>query len=313
MKKTLCFVMLCAVVLAVPLEALAKTEVKDVLSDVLVTLIEEAIKNSGTLNRKAPEGTPTGKPAPEAKTASVTKLSEAQYNEFVEICRSGSVEDFKAKLEGENISPNATYEKAMGYDFLLNIAAENSPNAKIVRFLIKDMGIDVNQYQQDDMPWPALCSAVCRQDPQLDVVRTLIKAGAEVNAVGGDDGSSVLMFAAKSGAPEVIKLLIVSGAEVNRQAGDYNFTALIAAAAGATNPENIVALLEAGADAKIKDRWGKRAIDYARENASLKGTKALKMLKEASGEEKAPAQKTTPAKKTTPKKTSGKKSTKKSK
>ena len=301
MKKSLCVVALCAVALAVPFEALAKTDMKDVLTDVGVTIIKESIKNSGTSGKKTPEETP----APREKSEPATKLSESQYNEFVEICRAGDLEDFKAKLEEGNISPNATYEKAMGYDFLLNIAAENSPNAKIVRFLIKDMGIDVNQYQQDDVPWPALFSAVCRQDPQLDVVRTLIKAGAEVNAVGGDDGSSVLMFAAKSGAPEVIKLLIVSGAEVDRQAGDYNFTALIAAAAGSTNPENIVALLEAGADAKIKDRWGKRAIDYARENASLKGTKALKMLEEASGEKKAPV------KKTAPKKTSGKESTKK--
>ncbi|MCR4818217.1 MAG: ankyrin repeat domain-containing protein [Fretibacterium sp.] len=303
MKRSLCVVTLCAAALAVPFEALAKADLKDVLTDVGVTILKEAIKNSGTAGKKTPEETS----APKEKPEPVTKLSEAQYNEFVEICRAGSVEDFKAKLEDENISPNATYEKGMGYDFLLNIAAGNSSNAKIVRFLIKDMGIDVNQYQQDDVPWPALFSAVCRQDSQLDIVRALIKAGAEVNAVGGDDGSSVLMFAAKSGVPEVIKLLIVSGAEVNRQAGDYNFTALIAAAAGSTNPENIIALLEAGADAKIKDRWGKRAIDYARENSSLKGTKALKMLEEASGQKKAPARKTTP------KKTSGKKSTKKSK
>ena len=195
MKKSLCVVALCAVALAVPFEALAKTDMKDVLTDVGVTIIKESIKNSGTSGKKTPEETQ----APREKSEPATKLSESQYNEFVEICRAGDLEDFKAKLEEGNISPNATYEKAMGYDFLLNIAAENSPNAKIVRFLIKDMGIDVNQYQQDDVPWPALFSAVCRQDPQLDVVRTLIKAGAEVNAVGGDDGSSVLMFAAKSG------------------------------------------------------------------------------------------------------------------
>ncbi|MCR4818682.1 MAG: ankyrin repeat domain-containing protein [Fretibacterium sp.] len=307
MKRILCVVTLCAAVLALPFEALAGSDLKDVLTDVGVTILREAIKNPGTAGRKMPEETQPEKELPEKKSPPVTKLSEEQYREIVEILQAGSLEDFKAKLEDENISPNATHEKGMGYDFLLNIAAAESSNPEIVRFLINDMGIDVNQYQQDDVPWPALCSAVCREDPRLDVVEALIQAGAEVNALGGDDGSSVLMFAAKSGTPEVLKLLIDSGAKVDLQIGDYNFTALIAAASGSEKPENVITLLKAGANARIRDRWGKRAVDYARQNSAFRGTKALKMLEEASGQKKVPA------KKTTSKKTGGRKSTKKSK
>ncbi|MCR5346365.1 MAG: ankyrin repeat domain-containing protein [Fretibacterium sp.] len=291
MGKKLCAVMLCAVALATPYAALAKTNLKDVLIDVGVTILKEAIKNPGTAGRKKPDETQPEKPVPKVSAAPASRLSEAQYLEFVEICRTGSVKAFKAKLRNENISPNAIYERGMGYDFLLNIAAANAPDAKIIRFLTDESEIDVNQYQ-DDVPWPALFSAACREDARPEVMAALIEAGANVNAVGGDDGSSVLMFAAKSGTPEAVQILIDSGAEVNGQYGPYKYTALTAAALGTEKPEVIVTLLKAGADAGIKDSWGKFAVNYARENPSLKGTKALRMLEEASGGEKAPAQKT---------------------
>ena len=48
------------------------------------------------------------------------------------------------------------------------------------------------------------------------------------------------------------------------------------------NPEVIITLLKAGADAKKKDNEGKTAFDYAQKNASLKGTDAYQRLQEAS-------------------------------
>ena len=53
----------------------------------------------------------------------------------------------------------------------------------------------------------------------------------------------------------------------------YNFT-----------PEALMALLEARADAKAKDGEGKTALDYARENEKLKGTGAIKLLEEKTGQ-----------------------------
>ena len=44
----------------------------------------------------------------------------------------------------------------------------------------------------------------------------------------------------------------------------------------------IEALLDAGADAGVRDKWGKRAAFYARANGKLKGTEALRRLEEAS-------------------------------
>ena len=46
--------------------------------------------------------------------------------------------------------------------------------------------------------------------------------------------------------------------------------------------EIINILIDAGADVKIKNYFGKMAVDYAREEEELKGTNALKRLEELS-------------------------------
>jgi ankyrin repeat protein len=81
--------------------------------------------------------------------------------------------------------------------------------------------------------------------------------------------------------PEVITALIKGGANIN--AKDKNgLSPLMYAALSNTNPEVITTLLNHRADAKIKDNSGKTAVDYARANADLVNTNALKKLEEAS-------------------------------
>ena len=53
---------------------------------------------------------------------------------------------------------------------------------------------------------------------------------------------------------------------------EYGSTPLHSAASG-LNPANIQALLDAGADAKTKNKNGKTPWDLAQENEELKGTK----------------------------------------
>ena len=59
-------------------------------------------------------------------------------------------------------------------------------------------------------------------------------------------------------------------------------TPLMIAARANQNLKVIIAILNAGADAKAKDSAGKTAFDYAKSNYSLRGTDALKQLEEAS-------------------------------
>ena len=47
-------------------------------------------------------------------------------------------------------------------------------------------------------------------------------------------------------------------------------------------PETVIALLNAGTDAKARDENGKRAVDYARGSKDFKGSKALKQLESLS-------------------------------
>ena len=51
-----------------------------------------------------------------------------------------------------------------------------------------------------------------------------------------------------------------------------------------TNPEICSILIEAGADVNAKDNYGKKAIDYAKENDALKDTDAYWKLHDASFE-----------------------------
>jgi ankyrin repeat protein len=54
-------------------------------------------------------------------------------------------------------------------------------------------------------------------------------------------------------------------------------------AAGKThNPDVIIALLKAGANAKAKNKSGYSALDYAKDNAKLKDTDAYRQLLKAS-------------------------------
>ena len=54
------------------------------------------------------------------------------------------------------------------------------------------------------------------------------------------------------------------------------------AAVNSQNPEVIVVLLNAGADAKAKDKKGNTAFCYARYRSIMERTDALKQLEEAS-------------------------------
>jgi ankyrin repeat protein len=47
------------------------------------------------------------------------------------------------------------------------------------------------------------------------------------------------------------------------------------------NPEIISLFLQAGADAKLRDNFGKTALDYAGENEKMRGTQQYEELKRA--------------------------------
>ena len=81
--------------------------------------------------------------------------------------------------------------------------------------------MDFNQpvdIAKDDDGWTALMWAA--HENALDVIRLLVKRGADVNAGGGyieqyNAGIRPLMCAAQNNATDAVKLLIELGADVN--------------------------------------------------------------------------------------------------
>ena len=83
-----------------------------------------------------------------------------------------------------------------------------------------------------------------------DVVKCLLKNGADVNAVGGDGGTP-LLFASHNGDVAVVKALVGGGANVNTANAD-NLTAVLMASAG--GHKAVVKYLIEQARADISDR-----------------------------------------------------------
>lgn len=94
-------------------------------------------------------------------------------------------------------------------------------------------------------------------------VQTLIKAGANVNAVQ-DDGASPLMICARNGHVACVKALLKAGANANAQSGLKQYTALMAAALN-KHAAVVRMLVAAGARVDLTSRSGKAALDYAKE------------------------------------------------
>jgi uncharacterized protein len=95
------------------------------------------------------------------------------------------------------------------------------------------------------------------QDSSSDVVKELIRAGANVNAQ--DDYATTPLLGATYRDVAMLSVLLEAGAEVNAQ-NNAGMSALILAR---DTPEIVVKLLEAGADANITNDEGKTALMYS--------------------------------------------------
>lgn len=144
------------------------------------------------------------------------------------------------------------------------IWATEDGNIEAIRELVK-AGADINARTNND--FTALMVAAF--EGQTEAIRELLKAGADIEARNNDDGNTALILAAREGKPEVIRELLKAGADI--EARDIlGRTALIKAASWMDairwkRTEAIKELLKAGADVKARDIDGKTAFDLWQE------------------------------------------------
>lgn len=111
-------------------------------------------------------------------------------------------------------------------------------------------------------------------NPDLAVMKYLIRRGAIVDALVLDTGRNMLNFSVLMGSPGVGKVLLDGGANVDVKAVGCGETALInASEIGCV--EFVTLLLEYGADVSLKDSRGRTALSVAEENNNKEITKLL--------------------------------------
>jgi ankyrin repeat protein len=126
--------------------------------------------------------------------------------------------------------------------------------------------LGANPNARDNDGFDALTIAVVNND--LDLVKIMIEGGADVRAKIGFDNGSALITAAQLGYVDIVKALIEAKPDIDHANG-RGWTALTTAVVMGTGDKEHKAIVEelvkAGADGDIKDRAGRKAIDYARQ------------------------------------------------
>jgi hypothetical protein len=106
---------------------------------------------------------------------------------------------------------------------------------------------------------PLLCLAARAGDREL--VKILLKAGADVNALSADRGGSALIDCAMGKHRDIAELLLKAGADVNAKSKDGQSALIISV--GMSDERFVEILLKAGADVDEPDALGVSAQKYA--------------------------------------------------
>lgn len=151
----------------------------------------------------------------------------------------------------------------------LKVAVVQQKLDKVQKYLAQ--GADVNYTNKAFPDDPALIQAIkhtydedgVKCEPNIEIIKFLIKKGADVNAKNYTNSSPLhYAVALKNKGTEIIKLLIDKGADVNAK-NCYGDTPLHRAVFRSF--ENAKILIDNGADVNAKDNDGKTPLDIAKD------------------------------------------------
>ena len=174
--------------------------------------------------------------------------------------QAGSYEDFFTAIKRDN---PGTVQNLLGRGFDPNtldpqgvhglLLAVQEPSPKVADVLIRWPGTNVEfRTAKDESP---LMLASLRG--HLDLVRKLIDRGADVNKTGW----APLHYAATSGHVDIMELLLENHAYIDAESPNGTTPLMMAALYG--TPASVKLLLDAGADAALRNQLGMTAIDFA--------------------------------------------------
>lgn len=136
---------------------------------------------------------------------------------------------------------------------LLHLALREE-SGQALEALLKSPSVDVNAINQAGET-PVMMAAL---KGRLDWVKALVQRGALIN----DAGWTALHYAASGTHEEVVRWLISQGADLNARSPNGTTPLMMAAGYGGISSAEV--LLEAGADAALRNDHGMTAADFAR-------------------------------------------------
>jgi len=141
-----------------------------------------------------------------------------------------------------------------GATALIRAIKDNNARTDITAALINNRaGVNSKIEQYEDFMYPLMIAAT---RDNIDIIKFLIKAGANVNAIGKieDETMTALILASLDNEnPEAINILLSAGADINFRT-EKDFTALLCAI-GNKNPKIFEMLIDNGADVTMTFNW----------------------------------------------------------
>lgn len=140
------------------------------------------------------------------------------------------------------------------------------------RLILRGAAID----HRDDLGRTPLMAAATAG--HVDLVRALVKRGADLNLADHAEGESAIGWAACMGNHEIVVMLINAGASVDPPSSDFQHSPLMHAVING-HRATASALIAAGADVHLESASGCTAFKLATRNADVP---LLEMLRERS-------------------------------
>ncbi len=149
------------------------------------------------------------------------------------------------------------------FDITPLFKAVEKGDIELVKILLEQGAEDtIDGFRQNTVKKAASISEVS-EEKRMKIVRLLAGAGFEVDVPNYEGRTALMTIARFTNGHETVKLLIEKGADVNRRCKEYGRTALFGAIEFG-NKETVEALLRAGADVSVVDKYEMSPVMLAR-------------------------------------------------